>query len=142
MWFNPIMKWLIRSPLHGFVSKSMLVIGYKGRKSGKHYETPVNYIREGDDLLITSYRSRTWWRNMQGGAPVTVWLMGKQIQSSAEAYSDQADVTRYLQAYLDHVPQQARYFNVTLDEKGRPSPAQVSQSAQERVIVRVRLNTK
>jgi deazaflavin-dependent oxidoreductase (nitroreductase family) len=141
MWFNPIMKWLIRSPLHGSVSKSMLVIGYQGRKSGKRYETPVNYARDGDELLVTSYRNRTWWRNMLGGAPVTVWLMGKQIQANAEAYSDQANVTRYLQAYLDQVPQQARYFKVNLDEQGRPVPAQVSQAAQERVMVRVLLAT-
>jgi deazaflavin-dependent oxidoreductase (nitroreductase family) len=141
MWFNPIMKWLIRSPLHGFVSKSMLVIGYQGRKSGKRYETPVNYVRDGDELLVTSYSNRTWWRNMLGGAPVTVWLMGKQIQASAEAYSDPANVTCYLQAYLDQVPQQARYFNVTLDGQGRPIPAQVTQAARERVIVRVLLTT-
>jgi deazaflavin-dependent oxidoreductase (nitroreductase family) len=140
MWFNSIMKWLIRSPFHGLVSKSMLVIGYTGRKSGKRYETPVNYVRDGNDLLITSYQSRTWWRNMLDEAPVTVWLAGKQIRASAEAYSDSADVTRFLQAYLDHVPQQARYFNVTLDEQGHPAQEQVFQAAQERVIVRVRLS--
>jgi len=139
MWFNPIMKWLIRSPLHGFVSKSMLVIGYTGRKSGKRYETPVNYVRTGDDLLVTSRRNRTWWRNMLGGAPVTVWLRGKQIQANADAYSEQVDVTRYLQAYLDQVPQNARYFNVALDEQGYPARSQVSQAAQERVIVRIHL---
>ena len=133
------MKWLIRSPIHGFVSKSMLVIGYTGRKSGKRYETPVNYVRAGDDLLVTSYRNRNWWRNMLGGAPVTLWLMRKQIQASAEAYSDLVDVTCYLQAYLDQVPQQGKYFNVALDEQGRPNQGQVSQAAQGRVIVRIYL---
>jgi deazaflavin-dependent oxidoreductase (nitroreductase family) len=137
MWFNPIMIWLIHSPLHGFVSKNMLVIGYTGRKSGKHYETPVNYVQAGSELLITSYGSRTWWRNLLGGAPVTVWLQGKPIQASGEAYTDQADVTRYLQAYLDQMPQQARYFNVTLDGQGCPIPEQVAQAAKERVIVRI-----
>lgn len=141
MWFNPIVKWLIRSPLHGFVSRNMMVIGYTGRKSGKRYETPVNYVSDGNDLLVTSFLSRTWWRNLLGGAPVTVWLMGKQIQANAEAYCDLVDVTRYLQAYLDKVPQQARYFSVAMDEHGRPEPAQVSQAAQGRVIVRVRLTT-
>jgi deazaflavin-dependent oxidoreductase (nitroreductase family) len=140
MWFNPIMKWLIRSPFHGFVSKSMLVIAYTGRKSGKRYETPVNYVREGNDLLITSYRKRNWWRNLLDETPVTVWLEGRQVQAHAEAYSDATEVTRYLQSYLDHVPRQARYFNVALDEQGHPAPEQVSQAAQERVIVRVRLS--
>ena len=140
MWFNPIMKWLIRSPFHGAVSKSMLVIGYTGRKSGRRYETPVNYVREGADLLITSYQQRTWWRNMLGGVPVTVWLAGKQMQANAEVYSELADVAHYLGAYLEHVPQQARYFNVALDEQGHPAPEQVAQAAKERVIVRVRFN--
>ena len=134
------MKWLIRSPLHGLFSKSMLVIGYSGRRSGRRYETPVNYVRQDADLLITSYQRRTWWRNLLGGAPVTVWLAGKQMQASAEAYSELADVSRYLRAYLDHVPQQARYFNVALDENGHPVAEQVARAAQERVIVRVRLN--
>ena len=137
MWFNPIMKWLIRSPLHGFVSKTMLVISYIGRKSGKHYETPVNYVRDGDDLLVTSYQSRTWWLNLLGGAPVTVWLTGKRIEATAEAYTDPVDVTRYLKAYLDQVPQQAKYFEVALDEHGRPDGQQVSVAARERVIVRI-----
>lgn len=139
MWFNPIIKWLIRSPLHGFVSKSMLIIGYAGRKSGKRYETPVNYVRDGDNLLVTSYQNRSWWRNLLGGAPVTVWLTGKRSEAHAEAYTDQAEVTRYLQAYLDKVPQQAKYFNVVLDEHGRPEAQQVAAAARERVIVRVRL---
>jgi len=59
MWFNPIMKWLIRSPLHGFVNKNMMVIGYTGRRSSKRCETSVNYVCNGDDLLVTSYLSRT-----------------------------------------------------------------------------------
>jgi deazaflavin-dependent oxidoreductase (nitroreductase family) len=139
MWFNPVMKWLIRSPFHGFVSKTMMVIGYIGRKSGKEYETPVNYVRDGNDLLVTSYQRRTWWRNLLGGAPVKVWLRGKRIEAHAEAFSNLADVTRYLQAYLDQVPQQARYFNVSLNGQGRPDAQQVSAAARERVIVRVRL---
>ena len=45
MWFNPMITWLLRSPLHGLVSKSIMLITYKGRKSSKEYTTPVNYLR-------------------------------------------------------------------------------------------------
>lgn len=62
MWFNPMMKWLIASPLHIFVSKNMMLITYTGRKSGVTYTTPVNYLREGNTLYVTSWRERTWWR--------------------------------------------------------------------------------
>ena len=139
MWFNPIMKWLLRSPFHGFIDKSTLVIRYRGRKSGKVYETPVNYVQDGNDLLITSYRQRTWWRNLQGGAPANVLLKGKERHGTAEALIQDADVACYLSAYLQKVPQYAKYYHVHLDQGGLPVQAEVRDAAKERVIVRIQL---
>jgi deazaflavin-dependent oxidoreductase (nitroreductase family) len=139
MWFNPIMKWLLRSPLHGFIDRGTLVIRYRGRKSGKVYETPVNYIQDGDTLLITSYRQRTWWRNLIGGASADVFLKGKKQHAVAEAFTQNEEVARYLQAYLEQVPQYAKYFQVKLDKDGRPDQSEVRDAAQKRVIVRVQL---
>lgn len=60
MWYNSIMKWILRSPLHGLINKSIMLITYTGRKSGKVYTIPVNYVRHGGLLSVTSYRHRTW----------------------------------------------------------------------------------
>ena len=139
MWFNPIMKWLLRSPFHGSIDKSTLLIRYQGRRSGKVYETPVNYVQDGNDLLITSYRQRTWWRNLLGGAEADVLLKGKEQRGTAEAFVQNEDVARYLQAYLQKVPQYAKYFHVQLDKEGKPDPNEIQRAAQERVIVRVQL---
>jgi hypothetical protein len=54
MWYNRPMSWILRSPLHRVLSKSTLLITLSGRKSGKLYTLPVNYVREGDILWITS----------------------------------------------------------------------------------------
>jgi hypothetical protein len=67
MWYNSMMKWILRSPLHGLISKSTMLITYTGHKSGKLYTIPVNYVRDEDVLSVTSYRHRTWWRNLRGG---------------------------------------------------------------------------
>jgi deazaflavin-dependent oxidoreductase (nitroreductase family) len=139
MWFNPMMKWMLRSPLHGILDKGTLVIRYKGRKSGKVYETPVNYVQEDGSLLITSYRQRTWWRNLLGSAPVDVILKGKERHGTAEAFTRDEEVAKYLQAYLSKVPQTAKYFQVNLDKDGQPIQSDVDRAAQERVIVRVQL---
>jgi deazaflavin-dependent oxidoreductase (nitroreductase family) len=139
MWFNPMMKWMLRSPLHGILDKRTLVIRYKGRKSGKVYETPVNYVQEDGSLLITSYRQRTWWRNLLGSAPVDVILKGKERHGTAEAFTRDEEVAKYLQAYLSKVPQTAKYFQVNLDKDGQPIQSDVDRAAQERVIVRVQL---
>ena len=135
MWFNPIMVFILRSPLHGVLSKNTLLITYTGQKSGKTYTTPVNYVRFEDSLLITSYRRRTWWRNLRGGAPVTLRLQGKDLQATAEVYEDDENVAQYLATYLSKMPQVAKYFNVSLDERGEPNLVEVRQTAVERVIV-------
>lgn len=45
---------LLRSPLHGVLRDSVLLITFRGRKSGKAYTTPVNYLHEGDTILLTT----------------------------------------------------------------------------------------
>lgn len=84
MWFNPLMGCLLRSPFHGIVSKQMMLITYTGRKSGKTYTTPVNYVRAGDMFLTLSYQQRTWWRNLRGGAPVILRVQGQDYKALAE----------------------------------------------------------
>ena len=66
MWFNPIIQWLLRSPLHLMVSKNMMLMTYTGRKSGKIYTTPMNYLAIGEAFYTISTRERRWWRNLRG----------------------------------------------------------------------------
>ena len=40
---NNAMKFVLRSPVHGMVSKFTLLITFTGCKSGKTYTTPVSY---------------------------------------------------------------------------------------------------
>jgi deazaflavin-dependent oxidoreductase (nitroreductase family) len=62
----------------------MMLVTVTGRKSGRGHTTPVNYVREGNQLTVVSRRDRTWWRNVAGGAPVTVRLSGKEVAGRAE----------------------------------------------------------
>ena len=40
---NPVVKVILRSPLHGLMSRNTILLEFKGRKSGKIYSTPVSY---------------------------------------------------------------------------------------------------
>ena len=143
MWFNPMMTWLIRSPFHSLVSKNMMLVSYTGRKSGKAYATPVNYFRlndaRGEYLLTTSFRERTWWRNLRGGGEVSLLLQGKQVKARAEAVEDEHSVAAELLAYLREAPQYARYQAVRLEADGKPNAEDVAKAAKVRVVVRMRL---
>ena len=52
--FNPLMIWLLHSPLHKIASKNTLLITFIGRKSGKKYTTPVNYVIDSNVIFIVS----------------------------------------------------------------------------------------
>jgi hypothetical protein len=44
---NPVMRSLLRSPLHGITSNNIGIVHYTGRKSGRKLNTPLSYTREG-----------------------------------------------------------------------------------------------
>ena len=135
MWFNPIMRGLLRSPLHFFVSKNMMLMTYTGRKSGKSYTTPMNYLEIGDVFYTISSRERVWWRNLRGGAQVTLRLEGKDIPAWAESIEEKDQVASNLLQYLKTAPQLARYMNVRINSDGLPNPEDVARLAQGKVVV-------
>jgi deazaflavin-dependent oxidoreductase (nitroreductase family) len=139
MWFNPIMKSLLRSPLHSLVSKNMMLMTYTGRKSGKSYTTPMNYFILGESLYTTSTRERVWWRNLRGGAEVTLQLQGKEVPAWAESIEEQSEVAQYLGSMFEVNPRLARYMDVRIDPDGTPKLEDVSRLAQERIMVRTDL---
>lgn len=136
MWYNPIMRSLIRSPLHFFVSKNMMLMTYTGRKSGKSYTTPMNYLQIGDALYTVSSREHVWWRNLRGGAPVTLRLRGKDIPTQAETLEDPAAAGGALTLYLRTAPQLARFMKVRIGPDGAPDPQDITKLAGEMVVVR------
>ena len=129
MWFNPIIKGLLKSPLHFFVSKNMMLITYTGCKSGQAYTTPVNYIRDGKTLYTTSWKERTWWRNLRDGRPVTLWVQGKELSAIPEVIESNEDVADWLNTYFRIAPGMARYFEVGLDPQGNVLPEDIAAAA-------------
>lgn len=139
MWFNPLMASILRSPLHRLVSGTTMLMTVRGRKSGRAITTPVNYVRHGEDLLTVSFRSRTWWRNLRDGAPVECWLRGKKRAGTASVLEAPAEVERGLADLVSGAPSFARPLGIGLDAAGRPRVPDLVRAAQNRVIVRTRL---
>ncbi len=139
MWFNPIMKTLINSPLHGLVSKSVMSITYIGCKSGQAFTVPVNYVLDGNELLTVSLRERTWWRSLRGGAPVTIRLQGRDYKATSEVIEDESMVVTNLMALLKSAPGYARYLRVKVSPDGQPDFTDVCRAAETRVFVCTRL---
>ena len=138
MWYNNFMIVLLKSPLHGLISKNILLLTYTGSKSGKTYRLPVNYIPVGDSLLVTSSRTRTWWRSLRKGAPVSLQLRGLLVQAQAQAVEDTQEVAAAFGDLFAVAPQMARYFDVRLESGVKTVQEDLFEAARTRVIVWIR----
>jgi hypothetical protein len=135
---NKTMKLILRSPAHGMVSKSILLISFTGRKSGKTYTTPVSYSQHGDQLRIFTHAS--WWKNLAPtGSPVTLRLRGREVQGIAEPVGDRLAVAAELGEHLRSVHSDARYYGVTFDENGIPNAEEVERAVQTVTMIRVQV---
>jgi hypothetical protein len=135
---NNAMKFVLRSPAHKVVSKNILLITFTGCKSGKTYTTPVSYSQFDDQVYVFTHAN--WWKNLCGGAPVTLCLQGQELKGLAEpVVDDKQAIVAGLSAHLRNVPSDAKYYSVTFDEHGNPKAEEVEKAVQTVVMIRLRL---
>jgi deazaflavin-dependent oxidoreductase (nitroreductase family) len=136
---NAFVAWVLRSPLHGLISNDVLLITVTGRKTGRQYTTPVEYFEEEGHLWVLTSRDRTWWRNLCGGAPVTLLLKHKAVHAVAEPVLDERAIGFWMHEYLRHMPQAARPLGIRLKE-GMANGEDVARIAKSRLFVRICLS--
>jgi deazaflavin-dependent oxidoreductase (nitroreductase family) len=136
---NSFIAWILRSPFHGMISKGMMLIMVTGRKSGKLISLPTNYLRDENTLWVISWRERTWWRNLRGGANVQVLLAGKNMEGYGQVLEEEKQVAQNLFDYCRKIPQYAKYFQIGLDAAGKPILADCERAAQKMVVIRIDL---
>jgi len=135
---NKTMKFVLRSPLHGVVSKYLLLITFTGRKSGKTYTTPVSYLQEDGQVAIFTHAN--WWKNLRGGAPVRLRLQGREVQGMAELIvEDKPAIAASLTKHLQKSAFDAQFYDVSIDENGNPNAEDINLAVQTVTMIRVRL---
>lgn len=114
------------------------MLTYTGRTSGRRYTISVAYSRVGD--VVTVFKRHSWWKNVEGGAPVVVELERQRFAGTAEAITnDRSAIVAALCAHLREHPSMARAYHVPLKANRQPGPDAVQQAAHFVVLVRLRL---
>jgi len=135
-WINPVVIPLLKSPLHGLMSADVMLITVKGRRSGRTYTRPVSYRQEGGTIRCFTLRHTGWWKNLRGGADVSIRAAGVELAGRAEAvHDDPKRVRDALAAFIVKVPQDAGYYDITIDSNGTPDGADLDRAAQEMVVL-------
>lgn len=133
---NPVMRFLLRSPAHGLLSDSLMLITFTGRKSGKQFTTPVRYIQTGDTVRCFTASENQWWRNLRSGARVTLLIKGQSSDYRAQAIFDNPDdIKKKLVSYLALFPQDAAYHDIRLNKDKSLDEQDLEKAASAAVVV-------
>jgi hypothetical protein len=85
---NPVLRTILKSPMHRLASGRCALITYTGSRSGREYTIPCFYRDKGDEVTIpVGWPDRkVWWRNLTGdGGPVRLLVQGHELRGHAIA---------------------------------------------------------
>jgi hypothetical protein len=87
---NPVVKFLLGTPLGGGIRREMMVLNFTGRKSGRQFSVPVSAHQLDNTLYALA--SAAWTANFRDGANAEVLWDGKKTTMRGELIRDPATV--------------------------------------------------
>ena len=138
---NVLVKLILRSPLHGLMSKNRMLLTFRGRKSGNAYTIPVSSLREGESIVC--FTDSPWWKNLRAGTPVCMRLNGRDVVGMASPIDTDTEViAKGLQKLLLKILSDARYYQVTVGPRGQLSASDLLRAARSNVMIRIHLSNE
>jgi len=141
---NPVVCWLLRSPLHGLASQGLALLTITGRKSGRRYSIPVGYQREDSHLVVMVSHAHTkqWWRNFREPGAVGVRLRGHDFEASARLLDPtSSEFASRVEATFRRVPMMGAQFGIRFDRKTGLREEQLEKLRQTCAVVEIDLAT-
>ena len=140
---NPLVNFILHSPVHWLLSPGLMLITVTGRRTGRQYTIPVGYQRDGDTVvvMVSRARSKSWWRNYRERSPIELRLRGANVRGWAQLVPPRSEEFRiHAERTLRRVPGMARVFKVAFDRRTGLSQAQQEELGHEIAVVRITLN--
>ncbi|MFT4823638.1 MAG: nitroimidazol reductase NimA-like FMN-containing flavoprotein [Halioglobus sp.] len=140
---DPIVKWILRSPLHSLLSSNTTLLEYVGNKSGRRYILPLSYLQSDNQVHLFTGREKRWWRNLRGGKDVTLLIRGNRIQGEADVELENLEqIAATLSMFLKASPRDAKPSKVRLDEGRNPNQDDVREAASRLVSITIDTTTQ
>jgi hypothetical protein len=140
---NPLVAWVLRSPLHPVLDRVLLMLRVTGRRTGRQYWIPVGYQRDGDTItvLVSKAPRKQWWRNYRDPGPADVLLHGRTLHGRAHVLSTGSTAFREaIERTFRRVPGLGRQFGIRYDRLTGLTPAQCQTVAANAVVVSIDLD--
>ena len=137
---NPVVAWLLRSPLHPLLSGALMLLQVTGRRTGRRYWIPVGYQRDGNTItvLVSRARRKQWWRNYREPGPVTVRLRGRTLRGRARLVPPESDTFRAaLETTFRRLPGLGGQFGIRYDRSTGLTASQCRTVATNGAVVSI-----
>jgi hypothetical protein len=126
---NPVLRLVLPTPA-GRLLRSVALLEFHGRRSGRRYRVPVGWHRiDGRPAVFTP---APWRENFRGGRAATIWHRGHRLDAIATLDDDPAHVAAALQSLAD-VRGSVRAVGVRMPP-GRPVTAADAESVDRALI--------
>ncbi|MEZ5502860.1 MAG: hypothetical protein R3E50_09430 [Halioglobus sp.] len=139
---NPVMRSLLRSPLHAITSHNIGIVHFPGRKSGRKLSTPLSYTLEGNIVRLLSNRSTRWWLNFRGdGVKVEMEIARNRYPGTAVLLEGDSEALRNgVRRFIQALPRDAKVYGLELDANGQVIETSLAAIADQLILVEIRLD--
>ena len=138
---NPITIAIANSFLHGLISANIIVLYFKGVKTGKDYAIPVSYLENpAGSLSCVTDRPFIWWRNLINLEKLNVLYKGNMIEAEINTEcEDNKLIADKLEALCAHSRVDGFFAEVGY-KNGKPIREDVDKSAANLVLIQLKIN--
>lgn len=138
---NPVLRAILRSPLHRLISDHLMILHVTGRRTGRRYDIPVGHHTV--DGQCTAVTSAGWRRNLRGGADVEVTVRGQRRQARADLVEEPDEVAKGYGSLLDEMGHRnARRLGLAITVDRRPTHEELARAAERDGLSLVRLDVE
>lgn len=137
---NPALRFLLGTPLAGSMRKQMMVVSFKGRKTGRQYSIPLSAHVVDDQLYALT--SAPWKNNFRDGADAEVLHNGKRTRMRGELVTDPAVVGNLSHRLAESYGPKRAQFMMGLgfrDKQRIPTVEEFTEAAVREHIVAIKL---
>ena len=136
---NPVLGFLLRTPLAGPARKQLMVLSFTGRKTGRSYSIPLSAHLIDHDLYALT--GAAWKQNFRNGAPAQVVYDGKTTPMRGELIRDRAVVSDLFHRCADSygVQRAQRVMGLKFRDRRIPTRDEFAEAVDRLHLAAVRL---
>jgi len=139
---NPLVAALLRSRLHFVASKGLMLLSWKGRRSGREFCIPVGYQRDGDAVivLISKPGEKTWWKNFRRPWAAELLIRGRTCASTGTCVAPESrEFIERVEIVLRRLPWMGKQLGIDYRRGDTLGPEQHAVLTQTCGVVRFEL---